>query len=179
MKGVIFNLLEEAVIREHGLAAWSGLLDSTGLDGCYSSLGSYPDAEMLALVDAGAAALAITPGDVLTWFGRAAIPLLTERYEVFFKPHRKSRNFITGVNDIIHPEVRKLYAGAVCPHFHFHDREDGRLGVAYQSPRRLCRLAHGFILGTADYYGEQVTIEHLSCMQNDDPVCRLALDWPA
>jgi hypothetical protein len=179
MKGVIFNLLEEAVTAEHGLMAWAGLLEQAGVDGAYSSLGSYPDTELLALVDAAAGTLNSSPQEILRWFGNAAIPLLAARYELFFKPHSSSRTFIVSVNDMIHPEVRKLYAGASCPQFHFHPMDDGRLALGYRSPRKLCHLAHGFIEGAAAWYGETVAVEHLSCMLDDMPVCRIAMDWSA
>ena len=177
MKGVIFNLLEEAVVREHGAHAWDALLDMAGVDGTYTSLGSYPDSEIVSLVQAASTAVAQPTDQVLRWFGRSAIPMLYERYGNFFTQHRSAQTFVRSVNDIIHPEVRKLYAGAGCPHFHFHDLEDGRMGLAYQSPRQMCRLAHGFIEGAADHFGEAVAIEHLSCMQEGHPVCRLALRW--
>lgn len=177
MKGVIFNLLEDAIARAHGHAAWDGLLTMAGLEGAYTSLGSYPDSEIVRLVDAAATALGQSPADVLRWFGRSAIPLLSERYEPYFASHQNAKSFVASVNAIIHPEVRKLYAGAGCPQFHFHELEDGRVGVAYQSPRRMCRLAHGFIEGAAEHYGERVEIEHLSCMLDGHAVCRLALDW--
>ena len=53
MKGVVFNLLEEAVIQKHGEDVWDALLDSAGLDGSYTSLGNYADDEMSRLVLAG------------------------------------------------------------------------------------------------------------------------------
>ena len=36
--------------------------------------------------------------------------------------------------------------------------------MGYRSPRKLCGLAHGFILGAGDHYGETLTVEHLKCM---------------
>lgn len=179
MKGVIFNLLEDAVIDEHGLQAWAGLVDNAGLKGGWSSLGSYPDAELLALVEGAATALGQPIPDILRWFGQRALPLLAARYPGLFAGHRGSRSFIRSINDIIHPEVRKLHPGAACPHFHFHDLDDGRMVLAYQSPRRLCRLAEGFAQGAAAHYGETIFIEHMSCMIDGDPVCRIALEWPA
>ncbi len=177
VKGVVFNLLEDAVVRGHGLLAWDSLLLMAGLEGGYTSLGSYPDGELIRLVDAAAAALGMSTGEVLRWFGRSAIPLLHERNAMFFKAHRDAQSFVASINSIIHPEVRKLYAGASCPHFHFHHLEDGRTGLAYQSPRRMCRLAHGFIEGAADHFGNRVGIEHLACMLEGHRVCRIALDW--
>jgi len=177
MKGVVFNLLAETVSNAHGEEAWDGLLAAAGLDGAYTSLGSYPDEEMSNLVTVAAEVLGISPNDVLRWFGRSAMPLLATRYGVFFEGHQSARSFLFSVNDIIHPEVRKLYAGAGCPHFQFKDDAAGRLLIGYQSPRQLCHLAHGFIEGAADHYHETIDVEHLACMQKGSPTCRLALRW--
>ena len=43
MKGVVFNLLEQLVARDFGEDTWDALLDASGLEGAYTSLGSYPD----------------------------------------------------------------------------------------------------------------------------------------
>ena len=50
MKGIVFNLLEEAVVEAHGVDAWDQILEDVGADGAYTSLGNYPDDEALALV---------------------------------------------------------------------------------------------------------------------------------
>lgn len=177
MKGIVFNLLEEAVTEAHGAEVWENLLDAAGASGIYTSLGSYPDSEILALVSAASSALTLPAADVLRWFGRSAMPRLADRYGQFFQPHTNARSFVMSVNDIIHPEVRKLYSGAGCPHFHFQDDEQGRLLVGYRSTRQLCHLAHGFIEGASDHYGETAQVEHLSCMHDGDPLCRLAVSW--
>jgi hypothetical protein len=177
MKGIVFNLLQEAVTAEHGDDAWDDLLDAAGLQGAYTSLGSYPDAEMVALVTTASAVLGVSAADVLRWFGRKAMPLLAERYANFFENHRSAKSFVLSVNDIIHPEVRKLYAGAGCPNFVFREHDDGRLVIGYHSPRQLCDLAHGFVEGAADQFAEAVEVEHLACMQHGDPACRLAVRW--
>ncbi len=54
MKGIIFNLVEEVVRNRYGEDTWDELLDAAGLDGAYTSLGSYPDEELLRLVAAAA-----------------------------------------------------------------------------------------------------------------------------
>ncbi|GBQ51026.1 heme NO-binding domain-containing protein [Komagataeibacter sucrofermentans] len=50
MKGIVFNILEEVVEKNHGAEAWDTLLEAANVSGAYTSLGSYPDAEMQALV---------------------------------------------------------------------------------------------------------------------------------
>jgi hypothetical protein len=175
MKGVVFNLLEEVVCELHGEATWDDLLDAAEASGSYTSLGSYPDAEMSKLVLAASQALSLPPVDVLRWFGREAMPRLAIRYPAFFLAHKSVRPFVLSLNSIIHPEVRKLYAGAHCPHFNFEDAADGALLIGYQSPRQLCALAHGFIEGAAGHYHETVEVEHLQCMHHGDATCVLRM----
>src|ERR1700761_6094567 len=171
MKGIIFNLLEEVVVSHHGADAWDKLLSATSLDGAYTSLGSYPDEQIQKLVEAASRALGITPFEVLRWFGQQAIPLLFERFPAFFTGQPSARPFLLSVNGIIHPEVRKIYPGADVPEFEFRDEVDGGLSMGYDSPRRLCALAQGFIEGAATHYGETVIIEHRECMHNGDKRC--------
>lgn len=175
MKGIVFNLLEEVVIAQYGEVAWDGLLDATGLAGSYTSLGSYPDEEVAKLVAAGAQALDMSPTDVLRWFGREAMGRLATRYPVFFADHKSTLPFVQSANSIIHPEVKKLYAGAHCPFFRFELKPDGALVMTYNSPRKLCALAHGFIEGAGIHFGEKAEVEHLSCMHRGDEKCLLSI----
>ena len=178
MKGIVFNLLEDVVTRAHGAETWDDLLDEANVSGAYTSLGSYLDNDMVALVGAASAKLGIPPGDVLRWFGQQAMPILAQHYPKFFTGHKSARNFIISVNNIIHPEVHKLYPGASCPFFHFREGEAGALVMDYQSARKLCDLAHGFVLGAAEYYSEQVDVTHHSCMHHGDDKCSMEIKWP-
>lgn len=171
MKGIVFNLLEEAVSKEFGEATWDRLLDDAGLDGAYTSLGSYDDAEALGLVDAASKALQIPPEDVLRWFGRRAMPMLVTRYPQFFGPHTTARTFLLTLNSLIHPEVRKLYPGATPPVFDFDTSDSTTLVIGYNSARRLCALAEGFMQGAADHYGEQAQITQPTCMHHGADKC--------
>ena len=158
MKGVVFNLLEEVVTSSFGPDTWDDLLDEAKLEGAYTSLGNYADAEIESLVGAAARRLEMEPEAVLRWFGENAMPLLKARYPALFDAHPSSRSFILSINSIIHPEVRKLYAGAACPFFHFREDADGALSMRYQSTRRMFDLAHGFVLGAAALWRETVTV---------------------
>jgi hypothetical protein len=171
MKGIVFNLLEETVVAEYGAAAWDELLEAVGSDGVYTSLGSYADSQVQDLVCAAAQKLGKSPADVLRWFGKAAMPLLASRYPRYFQEQTSTRAFLLSVNSIIHPEVRKVYPGAIVPTFDFRDAEDGALLMGYQSPRRLCALAQGFTEGAAAHFRESVTFTHLKCMHKGDDSC--------
>ena len=158
MKGVVFNLLEEAVTRGFGEDAWEDLIEASGVSGAYTSLGNYSDDEIERLVAAASAKLGMEPNAVLEWFGRAAMPLLKERYAVLFEGHASSRTFILSVNSIIHPEVRKIYAGAACPFFHMAEEPGGGIAMRYSSSRRMFALAVGFVRGAADLWGDDLAV---------------------
>ena len=178
MKGIIFTLLEEVVTQELGEEAWEQLLDRAGVEGAYTSLGSYPDEEFVALLQALPSHAGMAPNDLLHWFGRAAIPLLAQRYPVFFEGHDSTRSLLHALNDIIHPEVRKLYPGAEVPIFDLEPvpgetTSEQVVTLGYRSARRLCALAEGFIQGVADHFGERVRIEQPRCMLRGDDRCAL------
>lgn len=173
MKGIIFNLVEDAVVSEHGEQVWDQLLDEAGLDGAFTAIGNYPDADLMALVAAGAAALDVPPADLTRHLGRAALLGLAERYPRFFTPHDNARSFLLTLNDVIHPEVRKLHSDTNPPEFTFEEPGADRLVVRYQSERRLCALAEGMIAGTGTHYGDTVTVEQTSCMLDGHDDCVL------
>jgi predicted hydrocarbon binding protein len=47
--------------------------------------------------------------------------------------------------------------------------------MGYNSSRRLCALAQGFIEGAGDYFGEAISVEHRSCMNHGDAHCLMAI----
>jgi hypothetical protein len=176
MKGVVFNLLETLVRRDHGEEAWDAILDAAGVEGAYTSLGNYDDAELFRLVGAAAHVLQLAAEAVVRWFGRSAIPLLADHYPHFFERHHSTRSFLLTLNSIIHPEVRKMYPGANVPEFDCTLAGD-ELILGYRSTRQLCTLAEGFIEGAADLYREQVRFDHHPCMKHGAPKCVIRISF--
>lgn len=174
VKGVVFNVLEQLVARDYGEETWDALLDSAGLNGAYTSLGSYPDEDLAKLVSAAADALHTPADDVVFWFGRNALPLFAGRYPQLFEPHESAQSFVLTLNEIIHPEVRKLYPGADVPEFEF-DVGEEILVMGYRSPRKLCSFAEGLLVGAADHYHERLTVEQPLCMKRGDDQCVLEI----
>lgn len=173
MKGIIFSLLQMVVSDEYGEATWDALLDETGLPGVYTAVGSYPDEELLALVGAASKALDTPPDEIVKWFGHRAMPLLFERYPEVFEGHTSTRAFVLTLNDVIHPQVRKLFPGAYAPEFEFGVLGDNELTLSYSSKRRLCSFAEGLLHGAAEHFGENVVVEHAECMKRGDERCVL------
>lgn len=177
MKGIIFNLLEEVVAQRYGEDVWDSLLSEAGVDGSYTSLGSYADDQLFRLVGAASAALDVPADSVVRMFGESAIPLLADRYPGFFDGHVTTRAFLLTLNDIIHPEVKKLYPGADVPNFAFEQVTDEALAIRYWSARKLCALAEGFILGAATHFGEKATVEQPVCMNTGADYCLLTCSF--
>ena len=173
MKGVVFNLLEAVVRRDYGEDTWEALLEATEVDGAYTSLGNYPDEEMMRLVGAASSALKMPADDVVRWFGRNALPLLAKKHPQFFTPHKSTRPFLLTLNHVIHSEVRKLYPGADVPEFSYDTSSSDVLLMHYRSPRKLCALAEGFIEATAAHYDEELSLDQPECMKRGDDKCVL------
>lgn len=175
MKGIIFQLAESIVTQHHGAAVWDQLLTDTGLDGVYTSLGSYPDEHLGLLVGAASARLGLPANDIVRWLGREAMPHLAGHYPQVFAPHTRARDFVLTLNSIIHPQVRKMYPGASVPDFDFDASDPDVLVMLYRSERKMCAFGEGLLLGAADHYREELLIEHPSCMHRGDPHCELRL----
>jgi hypothetical protein len=173
MKGIVFNLLEQCVTDAHGADTWDDLLESAGVDGAYTSLGNYDDEELIKIVAAASERLSIAADEVERWFGRAAMAPLAKLYPEFFECHSRPCGFIQTLNEVIHPEVRKLYPGADVPVFRFDPTGEGQVIMGYRSHRRMCAFAEGLIEGAAHHFGEQVAIVQSTCMKRGDDECLL------
>jgi hypothetical protein len=178
MKGVIFNIVEETVRAEHGEDAWDSLLEEAGLDGAYTSLGTYPDQDMAALVTAACAALGVSPEDLLRHLGRQGFARLAARNVELMREFSDARSLLLGLNSVIHPEVRKVYPGAEVPDFEVVSGEQDHLSLSYRSKRGLCHFAEGLALGVGDTFGEGFSVTQPVCQHAGDDHCELLVTWP-
>jgi predicted hydrocarbon binding protein len=172
--GIIFNLLEEAVTRRFGAGAWAEMLAKVDVGG-YLPFDRYPDDEFFRLLGALPVAPEMNAEERLRWFGRAAVPLLAERYPLIFAPHQSAESFLLTLNAILHPDGGRptdVESGPLDLEV-LEVEPPGGLVLGYRSARRLCALAEGFVTGTADYYGEQVQIQQVRCMLHGEERCAL------
>lgn len=173
MKGIIFNLFEEFVETDGGAAAWDELLDAADLEGGYSAIGDYPTAELTALTAARSRQAGCDDQQVLRSFGHSALTSMAEQFPAFFTPHVRTREFLLTLNDVIHPQVRKLHAAARPPEFDFTVVGENQLRIVYRSGRQLCSMAEGMISGAATYFGETAQITQEQCVRSGATQCVL------
>ena len=157
MKGVIFNVVQEVIEELYDTDSWDDLLDAAVLDGAYTALGDYADEELVAIVGAASAATGLGVDDVLRLVGHHALPKLASRLPESMTRADDPFAFIRRVNDIIHPEVLKIYPQAAPPAFEFDDHPDGLL-VRYLSARNLPALAEGLLSGVSMLFDVEVTV---------------------
>lgn len=158
----MFNLLEDVLGEAYGPDAWDDLLTETGASGVYTALGDYPDSDFFKLIDTAGSFTNRNRDQMLIAFGEAAFSRMVERYPAILEGISDSRTFLLSLNRIVQAEVRKLYAGAGCPHFRFAIAPD-ILRIGYSSPRKLCALAQRLIQGAALYFDEDVRVAHPEC----------------
>lgn len=174
MKGVLFNIVEDVVSDVLSPDAWDDALERSDASGAYTSLGNYEDAELVGIVGAVADIAALPVDETLRVAGRAGFSRLAEREAALLEGYSSWREVIMRLDDIIHPEVLKLYPGAELPKFTVVEH-DVDVVVDYESARGMCALADGLIVGCGEWYGATVEVVHESCTHRGDAMCRLRL----
>jgi hypothetical protein len=111
---------------------------------------------------------------VLVVVGRAGFGALAGRHRQIIDQFSQWRDVLAHLDDIIHPEVHKIYAGAKAPVFLARPEADAMI-LEYRSSRGLCRLAEGLARGATDWFGAVTEVEHRRCTHHGDPACELVV----
>lgn len=156
MKGVLFTVAQEVIERLAGEAAWDAVLLGAGVDGAYTALGDYPDEELGKLVETAAATLEMSVDDVLKLLGEHGFAVLVSRHPWATEGHEDLFGFLASLDDVIHPEVLKLYPDAAAPSFESHLERPSVIVLRYRSGRALVSLAVGLVIGAAAHFGTPV-----------------------
>lgn len=161
MKGIVFTEFLDMVAQRYSLDMVDALLDEArpACGGAYTAVGSYPHEEMVALVLALARQVNLPPGQLLQTFGEHLAGRFVQLYPRFFAQTQDTLEFLAGVEDVIHVEVRKLYPDAELPRFQVESHAPGRLVLHYLSSRHLEDLAEGLMRGCARHFGQSLHIE--------------------
>ena len=164
MKGIVFTEFMEMVEKEFGFEVLDKIISLENLhsSGVYTSVGNYPHGDILAMVVKLSKMLEVPVPDLVKAFGRYLFRTFSRHYQVFFKDISDSITFLRGIENVIHSEVRKLYADAVLPSFECEIDDSGVLTMDYQSKRPFADLAEGLILECLDYYDDDVEMERMA-----------------
>jgi hypothetical protein len=166
MKGVVFTEFLEMVEEKFSLETVDEILAKANPahGGTYTAVGTYPAAEMVALLSALAEISKTPPAALLHVFGEHLFGRFVQGYPAFFTGITDPLEFLSKVDSYIHVEVRKLYPDAELPRFEAARKSERELELVYRSPRRLSELAYGLIVGAGKHFGVplQIATEDLS-----------------
>ncbi|KQQ48241.1 hypothetical protein ASF58_02660 [Methylobacterium sp. Leaf125] len=162
MKGLVFTELFRHVEALHGANMVDDIIEAAQLphDGGYTSIGSYPFQEAVALLVALTRATGKSLPDTLDAFGTHCFERWVNYAPHFFTQQRGLFDILEGIDDFHETEVRKLYPDAELPSFLSEQRTERQLTLGYYSCKPLSALAVGVIKGAAAHVQQPV---HMAC----------------
>lgn len=178
MIGTIFQYLESFGIEALGEDVWEDLVERVDLtqpDAAYSRLGIYPDSDLMALVGAAVEESGMEGHELVEAFGMFLVKRFSEDYDRFFVAAGDLFTFLDSVDRHIHVQVRKLHPEAATPSVKLTRKSADEATLVYQSSRKLCALARGMMLGAAEHYGSELTLQELQCMHDGADACQFRL----
>jgi hypothetical protein len=165
MKGIVFAEFLEMVEDKFGFDITDDIIEASkgelSTKGAYTSIGTYPHTEMIALVKNLSIATKIPVPKLIHVFGAHLLNQFAKHYPSFFESANNTFTFLKSIDNHIHVEVLKLYPDAELPRFSFfHPNDDeSKLTMIYSSERAMSDLAAGLIEGAIKYYNENITYE--------------------
>lgn len=177
MKGIVFTEFLDFVGAELGSDMVDDIIEDAApaSGGAYTAVGTYPYAEMGALVGALARRTGAPANQLLRAFGRHLCRRFTVKFPAFFASAPTLFDFLASVDGHIHVEVRKLYPDAELPSFRVNARGPEAIDLDYASCRALDALAEGMIAAAAEHYGFPAAIAASRIEGPDGPFVRFSI----
>lgn len=160
MKGMIFTEFLALVAEKWDEDMVDDLIDNCDLPsgGAYTAVGTYDHTEMVALVGELSKRSGVPVPDLLEVYGEHLFGRLAAAYPAFVNKADSLIDFLEGVENYIHVEVRKLYPDAELPSFETSRPKDGVLEMIYRSSRHLDDVCHGLIKGAVVYFESDAVV---------------------
>jgi hypothetical protein len=161
MKGIVFTEFLDMVGDKFGENMVDDIIDDAQLphSGAYTSVGTYPHTEIVALVTSLSKRTELSLDTLLEVFGHHLFGRFYQRYPTFMDSSPDALSFLMGIETIVHTEVRKLYPDAQLPQFETHRIGADQIQMNYRSAHDFSTLAVGLIKGCAEHYQCTLDIE--------------------
>ena len=161
MKGIIFSEFLEMVEQKFGFETIDHIIENSSLPsgGSYTAVGTYPHSEMVSLVVTLSQKTGLSVPQLLNAYGEHQFGRFVELYPGFFEGVTSAFDFLGGIENYIHPEVRKLYPDAELPRFIIEQVDEHTLRMVYHSERQLEDFAAGLIRGCLKHFNENASFE--------------------
>ncbi len=169
MKGIVFREFIDMVEQQFSLELADAIITASDLStkGAYTAVGTYPHAEMVALVSNLSAQTGKPVPALLHHFGRHLFGRFTEIHPQYVSSYHSAFELLQRLDGNIHVEVRKLYHDAELPSFTYESMEDGGMHFDYRSHRGLADFAEGLIEGCIAHFGQSVSVQRTDLPADD------------
>ncbi|RLS40431.1 MAG: hypothetical protein DWH81_07145 [Planctomycetota bacterium] len=172
MHGLILVQFQKFIHRVGGPFAWQLVCRECGLPPkTYLPNQAYSDGETMALVMAASRVFMQAPGDFLEEFGKFLAPELLSFYSDLLDPQWTMFELLERVHQIFHSRVRQEVPGVLPPKLVLKRLGQHRALLTYSSPRNLCRLARGIVVGVGNLHQEYVALRETECTLRGDAQC--------
>ncbi|MEM8670056.1 MAG: heme NO-binding domain-containing protein [Planctomycetota bacterium] len=158
MKGMIFTEFIDFVEEQFGLDVVDEMIDASGSDGVYTSVGTYAHDEIVQMLLVLSKRTQIEIPELLKVFGRHLFKYLAGSYPAVIGDTRDGFTLLSQIDNHIHVEVRKLYPDSELPRFTYEMASDDQMTLVYRSERALADLAEGLLFGCFEHFGQNVDI---------------------
>jgi len=161
MKGIVFAEFLELVEDKFGFEMADDIIDKCDLpsDGAYTQVGKYDHQELIDLVSALSEETKISVEDLVKTFGQHLLFKFTKSYPQYFDGVKTSFEFFDTIENKVHVEVKKLYPDAELPTFTPEIISDNEMKMTYRSKRPFSALAYGMMMGSAEFFNENIDIQ--------------------
>ncbi len=182
MHGLIFVTWEKYLLERFQGNMLAAYRQQLGLNAANSPLAvrTYPDELLLAGVGAAHEITRVPVDTLLKEYGHYFIvnSLTRHRCGYLLNQVHNGRDLLLTMRDA-HEQMKQLPDGLTPPLFEyrFHPHDPQIMVLIYDSPRQFCPLLIGAIQGSADYYGEQVSISEQTCMRRGDQACTFIIKY--
>ncbi len=172
MKGVIFVEFLEMVDNMLGMETTEEIIEKSNLPSgaSYTTVGTYDDAEMIALVTQLHLKTKIEVPVLLKTFGKYLFNSFTVRYKDMLHHLKDSFEMLKRIDNYIHVEVQKIYPQAKLPVFQTEEISDKELKLIYTSERKMPDLAEGLMEATLEYFNEDYSISRTALKEDNSCV---------
>jgi len=177
MKGVVFTELLEMAEARFSLAVVDRMIRraAPASGGQYTSVGTYPTAELAGLLAELSAETGVAVPVLLKDFGGHLLRRFVQGHPAFFQSAPTAFALLSSVEGYIHVEVKKLYPDAELPSIVCAPEGPDKMVVTYRSPRRLADLAEGLITACAEHYQERIALAREDISDGKGEVVRFTL----
>lgn len=162
MKGVVFTEFLEFIEDKFGFDISDDMIENskTSTDGVYTQAGNYPFEDMLSMVQTLSNLTNVPLGDLVQAYGEHLFSKLITIYPKPISVYENTFDFVSNVENVVHPEVKKLYPDSDLPSFVDPILNDNVLEITYVSTKPLMDFAKGLIIGCAKHYNENIEISY-------------------